>query len=150
MTLSLAIASQIVDASLEEARRRRLLPLCATVVDAGGHIIAMKREDGANVLRTDISHAKAAGCAGTGLGGMELARRAHLAPGAFTGLIAASQGRLVGAQGGVLICDQAGSILGAIGVSGDASDADEACAIAGVTSAGLRAEPGVPATHAKG
>ena len=48
-----------------------------------------------------------------------------------------------GAKEGVLIKDAGGTIVGACGISGDTSDKDEMCAIAGIEAAGLKADPGV-------
>ena len=52
-----------------------------------------------------------------------------------------AQGRLVPVPGGVLIMDGT-TLLGAVGVSGDTSDNDEICAVAGIEAAGLKANAG--------
>jgi len=44
--------------------------------------------------------------------------------------------------GGVLIKNADGAVLGAVGISGDTSDKDEVCAVAGIEAAELRAVVG--------
>jgi uncharacterized protein GlcG (DUF336 family) len=109
------------------------------VLDAGGHDLALKRQDGAGILRSDIARGKAWGALGMGFSSRELAARAQKVPTFFGALAAVSGGRLVPAAGGVLIYDEARNLLGAIGISGDTSDRDEDCAIRGITAAGLEA-----------
>jgi uncharacterized protein GlcG (DUF336 family) len=140
--LSLHLASLILDKALEHARALRLAPLTAIVLDAGGHLKAAKREDGCSLLRPEIAMGKAWGVLGMGFGGRELARRASRSPQFFAALIELSGGRMVPAAGGVLIRSPDGAILGAIGISGDASEQDEACARHGITAAGLVADTG--------
>jgi uncharacterized protein GlcG (DUF336 family) len=140
--LTLALASQIVDAALAEGRKRNLKPLTVVVLDAGGVAVALKREDESSLLRPQIATAKAWGTLGMGFGGRELARRAQSHPGFFNTLTALADGKMAPAPGGVLIRDKAGAIIGAVGVSGDVSDADETCALAGIEAAGLVADAG--------
>ncbi len=140
--LTLAQASTIVDAALAEARRLALNPLTVAVLDPGGHLVAFKREDGSGIVRFDIAFGKAWATLGMGFGGRTLAERAAKAPGFFAALLAASDGRMVPARGGVLIRDGAGTLVGAIGITGDTSEQDEACALAGIAAAGLVADPG--------
>ena len=104
--------------------------------------MAFKREDRSGILRFDIAFGKAWGALGMGFGSRELADRAGKNPLFFGVLATVSQGRLVPVPGGVLIKDAAGSVLGAVGISGDTSDKDEVCAIAGIEAAGLKAVVG--------
>ncbi len=140
--ISLLQASTIVDVALKKARETTLAPLTVAVLDAGGHLVAFKREDKSGILRFDIAFGKAWGALGMGLGSRTLAGRAAKTPQFFTMLAAASGGRIVTNPGGVLIRDGAGTIVGACGVSGDVSDKDEMCAVAGIEAAGLKADPG--------
>lgn len=135
--LTLSQADTIADATLTEGRNRQLAPLCVVVLDPGGHLIVAKREDDAGILRFDIAYGKAWGSLGMGFNSRELTMRAEKVP-TFVGMIAAaSGGRLVASPGGVLIYGQGGQLLGAVGVSGDLGDLDEACAHAGIAAAGL-------------
>ena len=140
--LSLDQASDIVDAALSKARELELRPVTVTVLDPGGHPVVVKREDGCGILRPQIAHAKAWGCLGTGHGGAAGARHATRDPSFFAALASISEGRIASSRGGALIRDKEGTLLGAIGVSGDRPENDEACAVAGVESASLIADAG--------
>jgi uncharacterized protein GlcG (DUF336 family) len=142
MSVTLAQASTIVDVALKKARDTNLAPLTVAVLDAGGHLVAYKREDKSGILRFDIAFGKAWGALGMGFGSRTLAGRAAKTPQFFTMLAAASGGRMVTNPGGVLIRDSGNTIVGACGISGDTSDKDEMCAIAGIEAAGLKADPG--------
>ena len=142
MSVTLAQASTIVDVALKKARDSNLAPLTVAVLDSGGHLVAFKREDKSGILRFDIAYGKAWGALGMGFGSRTLAGRAAKTPQFFTMLAAASGGRMVTNPGGVLIKDSSGTIVGACGISGDTSDKDEMCAVAGIEAAGLKADPG--------
>ena len=142
MSVTLAQASTIVDVALKKARDSNLAPLTVAVLDAGGHLVAYKREDKSGLLRFDIAFGKAWGALGMGFGSRTLASRAAKTPQFFTMLAAVSGGRMVSNPGGVLIKDASGTIVGACGISGDTSDKDEMCAVAGIEAAGLKADPG--------
>jgi uncharacterized protein GlcG (DUF336 family) len=142
--VSLAQASIIVDKALEKGRELKLHPLTVVVLDAGGHMVAMKRDDRSGILRTEIATGKAWGTLGMGFGGREFARRAQTGAVFLQALMAASGGKIVPAPGGVLIRD-GGEIIGAVGISGDTSDKDEICAVAGIAAAGLTPDTGDPA-----
>src|SRR5215213_7925933 len=137
MSVTLAQASTIVDAALGKGRETNCAPLTVAVLDAGGHLVAFKREDKSGILRFDIAYGKAWGALGMGFGGRTLAGRAPQSQMFFTALAAASQGRFVPMVGGILIRDTAGTVIGAVGISGDTSANDEKCGIAGIEAAGL-------------
>jgi uncharacterized protein GlcG (DUF336 family) len=143
--LTLAQASIIVDKALEKGRELGLKPLTVAVLDAGGHLVALKREDGSSLLRPEIASGKAWGVLGMGFGGREFARRAAANPTFIQALSAASDGRIIPVPGGVLIRDGTGDTLGAVGISGDTSENDETCAVYGIAGAGLVADTGDPA-----
>lgn len=142
--LTLQQASVIVDKALEKGRELGFKPLTVVVLDAGGHLKAMKREDGSSLLRPEIAGGKAWGTLGMGFGGREFARRAAANPVFIQALSVASGGRIVPVPGGVLIRDAAGEIAGAVGISGDTSENDETCAVYGIGCAGLAADTGDP------
>ena len=141
-SLTLAQASTILDVALKTARDAKFAPLSVAVLDAGGHLVAFKREDKSGILRFEIAFGKAWGALGMGFGSRTLFERAAATPQFFNALYAASGGRVVTNPGGVLIRNAEGDVIGAVGISGDTSDKDEACAIAGITAAGLKADPG--------
>jgi uncharacterized protein GlcG (DUF336 family) len=142
--LTLAQAALIVDQALAHGRTHKFKPLTVAVLDAGGHMVAFKREDGSSILRPQIAEGKAWGTLGMGFGGREFARRVQSGPLFLNALMAASGGRVVPAPGGVLI-RSGGEIVGAVGISGDVSENDEACAVAGIKAAGLTPDTGDPA-----
>jgi uncharacterized protein GlcG (DUF336 family) len=140
--LSLDQAHKIAQETLAEGKRRGFAPLCCVVLDKGGHALVLLRDERASIYRPEIATAKAAGCLGMGFGGRELKKRADMAPAFMTGLQAVFPKGILPVPGGVLIRDEAGALLGAVGVSGDTSDNDEICAVAGITAAGLKADTG--------
>ena len=145
MSVTLQQATTIVETALRTGRETNCAPLAVAVLDAGGHLKAFAREDGAGIVRPQIAVGKAWGALGMGLGSRTLARRVAEQPqqqAFFAALNAMSEGRVVPAAGGVLIRDSAGAVLGAVGISGDVSDKDEACALAGIAAARLVADPG--------
>jgi len=142
MSVTLAQASTIVDTALQKGRETSCAPLTVAVLDAGGHLVAFKREDRSGILRFDIAYGKAWGALGMGFGSRELADRAGKNPLFFGVLATVSHGRLVPVPGGVLVKDTGGAVLGAVGISGDTSDKDEVCAVAGIEAAGLKAAVG--------
>jgi uncharacterized protein GlcG (DUF336 family) len=140
--ITLAQASTIVDATLTKSRDSKFSPLTVAVLDAGGHLVAFKREDKSGILRFDIAFGKAWGALGMGFGSRTAFERSSQTPQFFTMLASVSGGRLVTNPGGILIRDGAGDVIGAVGVSGDTADNDEIAGIAGVEAAGLKADPG--------
>jgi uncharacterized protein GlcG (DUF336 family) len=134
--LKLTQASAIIDAALAEGRKRQFAPLAVTVLDAGGHLVAFKREDGAGFARFNIAYGKAWGALGMGFGTRELAERD---PTFVATISTATQGRMIPSPGGVLIVDTDNTVVGAVGISGDVGDNDEVCAIAGIEAVGLSA-----------
>jgi len=143
-SLSLEAAEHIIDAALAARRKESLMPLVVAVLDSGGNLVAYKREDGSGVLRFDIAFGKAWACLGMGMSTRLIRDRLAQRP-AFQGALASvSDGRFIPVPGGVLILDKKGTAIGAVGISGDASDKDEYCAIEGIRAAGLGSEPAEP------
>jgi uncharacterized protein GlcG (DUF336 family) len=144
VSMPLAVAEKIADAALEAGAEAGLLPLTVAVLDVGGNLVLLKRQDGSGNLRADIAVGKAAGALGMGISSRTIRDRLKDRP-AFQGAIAAaSGGRFIPVPGGVLALDDKGEVVGAVGISGDASDKDEYAAITGVHRAGLRSDPAQP------
>ena len=135
-------ANLIADKALQKGRELKFAPLTVAVLDSGGQLKVLKREDDASLLRPEIALGKAWGVLGMGFGGRELARRAEQMPVFFAALNAMSGGRMVPLPGGVLIRNREGQVIGSVGISGDTSDNDDICAVYGVESAGLAADTG--------
>jgi uncharacterized protein GlcG (DUF336 family) len=141
-TVTLAQADTIISAALDHGRAAGMKPLTVAVLDSGGHLVAPKREDHSSLLRPQIALGKAWGTLALGFGCREIAKRAQTAPAFIGALSDMSGGRVVPVPGGVLIKDPDGTIAGAVGISGDLSENDEACAVAGIRKAGLVADTG--------
>jgi uncharacterized protein GlcG (DUF336 family) len=135
--ITLAQASNIIDATLAAARERDTAPMAAIVLDKGGNLVAFKREDGASILRFDIARGKAWGAIGMLMSSRKMAEMAEARPTFVTALGEMSGGRVVPSPGGLLIESEHGEVIGSVGVSGDLPDLDERCAIAGIKFAKL-------------
>jgi len=144
-TLNLQIATTISNRALAVAREISAAPLTVAVLDAGGHLISLQREDGASLLRPQIAIGKAWGALALGKGSRLIAADAQQRP-AFIGAVNnLADGQLVPAPGGVLIRDERGEVIGAVGITGDTSDIDEQCAVSAVESVGLKPDAGIAA-----
>ena len=143
--INLAMALEITRNALAAGHELPSAPLTVAVLDAGGHLICLQREDGASLLRPQIAIGKAWGALALGKGSRLIAADAQQRP-AFIGAVNnLAGGHLVPAPGGVLIRNAQGELLGAIGITGDTSDIDEQCAISAVQALGLQADAGVAA-----
>ena len=140
--LNLQTAQALIAAALQYARDRRFQPLGVAVVDVRGALIAYAAEDGTSLRRQDIALGKANAAIGMGLGSRTIAARAKSQPVFYSALANVIQGGFAPAPGGVLVRDDQGILLGAVGVSGDVSDNDEAAALFGIQEVGLKADPG--------
>ena len=135
--LSLQQANAIIAAALEAGHKAKLQPLTIIVLDTGGHIIAMQREDGCGIARVEIAMAKAWGALGMGMSSRLIDQQLGERTAFLAAIATASSGRFAPVPGGVLITDDNGAVIGAVGISGDNSDNDESCAMAGIKAAGL-------------
>lgn len=141
MTLTLDIAQSLIADCLDWRKTKGLKPLTIAVLDSGGALVALAREDGTSTLRPEIAQGKARGAVSMGLGSRALFERAKVEPFFVQAMNALSGGSLVPVAGGVLIKSE-GVIVGALGITGDTSDQDEACAIAAIEKAGFTADGG--------
>lgn len=140
--LSLDLALLISKGTLEAGRAAGYAPLCVAVLDQGGHVLALLRDERASLYRPQIALAKASGCLGMGFGGRELAKRAQAMPQFFSALSTIFPSGVVPVAGGVLVRASEKQLCGAVGVSGDTSDNDELCAVAAIQGAGFVADTG--------
>ncbi len=141
MNISLETAKAITAGVRAAAKERGLKPLTVVVLDAGGHVLSVEREDGSSNNRFEIAFGKAYGALALGMGSRSLMARAEQQAYFITSAAAAIGGRLVPVPGGVLVKDEAGTVVGCVGVSGDTSDNDELAAISGIESASLVPQP---------
>jgi len=140
-TLPLNSAIAIVKEALRLGRVESMHPLTVVVLDAGGRVVAVESEDGSGILRFDIALGKAWGALGMGISSRQIRDRLSARPAFQNALAAASDGRFVPVPGGVLIEDDEGFTIGAVGISGDTSEKDEYCAVGGIHAAGLGSNP---------
>jgi uncharacterized protein GlcG (DUF336 family) len=138
--ISLDQANRIVEAAFEKGRSLKLKPLSVAVLDPGGHLIAFQRQDRASSLRFEIARGKAAGALALGVPSRKIGEMAAERPSFVASLATLASSGVVPVAGGVIVVDGAGEILGAVGVTGDTSDNDEVCALAGIDAAGLKAQ----------
>ncbi len=135
--ITLAEAEAIADGTLAHGIEIGASPLTVVVLDDGGHPVILKRQDKSGILRHDIAIGKAWGALGMGVPSGGLEKLAVDRPYFMDSVVAASRGRVVPVKGGILVTNGEGEIIGAVGVSGDVSQVDEDCAVAGVKAAGL-------------
>ncbi len=140
--LTLDTARKILDAALAKVIEMKLKPMAITVLDARGCVKASIAQDGTSLMRGEVAHGKAYGALAMGLGSRALFKRAEEQPFFIDAVNTMARGALIPVPGGVLIQDQSGGLLGAIGISGDTSDNDEICCVAGIEAAGLKASTG--------
>lgn len=143
--LSLETANTIVAAALRKARDMDAAALAVAVLDDTGQLTSFQREEPTSLMRADVAIGKAWGALGMGRSSRVLGNLAAERPHFVQALTAVAQGRLVPVPGGVLIREATGAVIGAVGISGDTSDIDETCAVAGIEAAGLTADTGAAA-----
>lgn len=140
MSLNLDGARMIIAGARAHAADSGYKPMTIVVLDAGGHVLAVEREDGSSMKRFEIGFGKAHGALSLGMGSRSIMGRAEQQPYFIAAVTSVVGGALVPVPGGVLVRDADGALLGAVGVTGDTSDNDEAAAVAGIAGAGLIAQ----------
>lgn len=141
MSLTLDMARTIIAGTRAHAAGAGFKPMTVVVLDAGGHVVAVEREDGSSMKRFEIGYGKAHGALALGMGSRSIMGRAEQQAYVVAAVTSAVGGALVPVPGGVLVRDADGALLGAVGVTGDTSDNDEVAAVAGIEGAGLVAQP---------
>lgn len=140
MSVTLHKARTIVRQAIKRGREMELKPLSVIVLDAGGHVLAFEREDGAAPGRFGIAQAKAYGSVMLGMAGTAQMARAEAQAYFMASVNGVYGGQVVPVPGGVLLRDKRGRVIGAVGVTGDTSDNDALAAMAGIEAAGLIGE----------
>jgi uncharacterized protein GlcG (DUF336 family) len=140
MALTLRKARTIIKGAFAKGDEAGFKPLSIVVLDAGGHVLAFERADGASAGRFEIARGKAYGCIMLGMGGSAIQARGEAQAVFINAMNGAFDGRFVPVKGAALVRDAKGGLLGAVGVTGDTSDNDLIAAVAGVEAAGLVAE----------
>ncbi len=143
-SIGMRAAMRVIEGALDHRLERGFAPLTVAVLDAGGHLVALQREDRSGIMRVEIAFGKAWGALGLRVPSRDIQRRGESHPWLVQGLIGVSSGRMVPAPGGVLI-RSGRDVVGAVGISGDTSEPDEECAVAGIRAAGF--EPDATSTE---
>jgi uncharacterized protein GlcG (DUF336 family) len=138
--INLDQANRAIAGALAKGAALKLKPLSVAVLDPGGHVIAFQRQDGASTMRFEIAVGKAAGALALGVSSRKIAEMAAERPSFVASLGPLAPHGVIPAAGGVLVVDGSGNILGAVGITGDTSDNDEVCALAGIEAAGLKVQ----------
>jgi uncharacterized protein GlcG (DUF336 family) len=134
---SLRQASFLIEAIMAIGRRRALQPLTVAVLDSGGHLVALQRDDGASFLRPQIAIGKAYGALSLGVTSRKIGEMAVERPWFVDAVKSLAPFGLIPAAGGVIIHDGEGRVVGAVGVTGDTSDNDEVCALEALSTLNL-------------
>ncbi len=138
--ITLDQANAVITVALAKGTELGLKPLSVAVLDAGAHLLAFQRQDGSSTLRPQIATAKAAGALALGVSSRKIADMAAERPSFIASLGPISPHGVVPAAGGVIVVDAEGVAIGAVGITGDTSDNDELCTLAGIAAAGLSAQ----------
>ena len=139
--LTLVKAQKVIEVALAHAREKKMSPMAVAVLDARGVLKAYAAEEGTALRRADIAIGKAYGALAMGVGSKTLGKRAEERPHFISAVNGAIGGSMIPVAGGVLVRGADKTIIGCVGVTGDTSDNDEACAVAGLAAAGLTADP---------
>ena len=140
--LTLETARKILDVALAKAIEKKTKPMAIFVLDARGCIKASIAQDGTSLMRGEVAHGKAYGALAMGIGSRAIFKRATEQPFFVDAVNTLAKGALIPVPGGVLIKDSNSHVVGAVGISGDTSENDEECAVAGIEAAGLKADVG--------
>jgi uncharacterized protein GlcG (DUF336 family) len=138
--LSLDEANSIIAATFAAAKKHKCRPMSAIVLDAGGRVKAFQKQDGASMLRFEICYGKAYGALALGRPSKLVLQKAREKPLFMESVERLADYPLFLEGGGQLIRDKSGEVLGAVGVTGDANELDDICAVAGIHAARLCAD----------
>ncbi len=139
-TVTLEQALTITRGAFQHALEVAAAPLTVVVLDNAGRLVSLQRQDGSSLLRPDIAIGKAWGAIALGRSSRGLAEMTAARPAFMAAVNVLAQGNILPVPGGVLIRDAQQHILGSVGITGDLSDVDEACAVAGISLAELAAD----------
>jgi uncharacterized protein GlcG (DUF336 family) len=133
-------AVKIINETFAEAARRNAYPLTAVVLDAGGRVKAVLKQDGASLLRFEVSYGKAYASLAMGRQSRLVLQKAKEKPLFMESFNELADGPMFLEGGGQLIRDADGEVVGAIGITGDTNEVDDLCAIAGIHAAGFKTD----------
>jgi uncharacterized protein GlcG (DUF336 family) len=137
--LTLSTANRIIEAAFEASASAGFKPMAVVVLDDSGYLRSAQRQDGASMFRVDVATGKAWAAVAMGASSRVLGERAASNPNFFVSLASTADGRFLPQTGAVLVKDESGAVVGAVGASGGSGDEDEQICIAGIKAAGLDA-----------
>ncbi len=138
--ITLSQAEAIIDAIFTHARELQCRPISAVVVEPGAIVKAFKKEDGSSMLRFEMAMGKAYAALALGRSSSLVLQRAEARPLFMDFLFKASADKIFAEGGGMLIRAADGTLLGAVGVTGDTQEQDEVLAAHGIRAAGLKTD----------
>ena len=138
--ITLSQADKIIDAIIERARELKCRPVSVVVVEPGAIVKAFKKEDGSAMLRFEMAMGKAYAALALGRSSSLVRVRTEQRPLFMDFLFKASQDKIFAEGGGMLIRAADGELLGAVGVTGDTQEQDEALAAHGIRAAGFKTD----------
>src|ERR1700758_1105239 len=139
-SVTLDQAERIIDAIIERGAALDCRPISVIVVEPGCKVKAFRKEDGASMIRFEMAYGKAYAALSLGRSSKLVRERAVERPIFMRYLIAASGAQIFPEGGGMLIRDDNGEVIGAVGVTGDTEDRDEELAVHGIRAAGLKTD----------
>ena len=138
--VSTSKALLIIQNAMSTGEEMGFKPLSVVVLDSGGNMKAFERADGASPGRFGIAHGKAYGSVMLGMAGTAQMARAESQAYFMAAVNGVFGGQVIPVPGGLLLRDERGAVIGAVGVTGDTSDNDVIAGLAGITAAGLTGE----------
>jgi uncharacterized protein GlcG (DUF336 family) len=138
--ITLAQAERIIDAAIERGVALNCRPISVIVVEPGCKVKAFKKEDGASMIRFEMAFGKAYAALSLGRSSKLILERAKEKPLFMRYLIDASDNQIFPEGGGMVIRDDNGEVIGAVGVTGDTDERDEELAVHGIHAAGLKTD----------
>jgi uncharacterized protein GlcG (DUF336 family) len=138
--ITLDQANRIIAAILKRGAEINCRALSVLVVEPGCILKAFQKEDGSSMIRFEMAYGKAYAALAMGRSSKLVKVRAEEKPIFMRYLISASGDQIFPEGGGLQIRNEAGDVIGAVGVTGDTEDCDEELAAHGIHSAGLKTD----------
>ena len=138
--ISLEQSNRIITAIFERGGELGCRPLSVVVVESGAKVKAFQKEDGSAMMRFEMAYGKAYAALALGRSSSLVRVRTEERPLFMQYLIRASDDQIFPEGGGMLIRDEDGEVIGAVGVTGDTQERDEELAAHGIHAAGLKTD----------
>jgi len=136
--IKLEVANRMIEAILKRGAELKLRPISAVVVEPGCVVKAFQKEDGASMIRFEMAVGKCYAALALGRSSTLVRIRQDEKPNFIRHLTAVSDNKMFAEGGAMLIRNEAGDVIGAVGVTGDTEEHDEELAIHGIRSVGLK------------